>query len=481
MKSIFLTTLFLTIPFLSFSKAKDGVIMTVDGEDIPSEEFLYLYNKNNQQQENPQTLDEYLQLFEIYRLKVAEAKKQGVDTTSKFQKEMNVYRRELLEPYVADTVFFNQLVEIAAQREKEMVESSHIMFIRTNEEEKDRRSLELIDSIRTELLNGADFIQMAKTYSQDKFSSDKGGYLGFTPAGTFPYGFETAVYDTPEGEISDIVESHVGWHIVKSGGRKGIEEAGRKMKTYQEVKSDVARKVTSPFDSRYKQIRENIVKNLKAKHQEIATEGMTPEEQYQNLMAVEETYQYKTNPEYRNLVDEYVNGSLLYEVSVENIWDKAANDIEGLQNFYDKNKGSYKWENPHAKGVIVMALNDSVAQVIKGQIAGMASDTVPAYIKKNFKKEAASDRFNVSKGVNAIVDNLVFGEEVEVPVNNKFKSYFIVDGRIVEQPENLEDIKAVVINDYQEQLEKEWVDQLKQNHNVTINKKELANIRKKLK
>lgn len=462
------------------AKEKDGVIMTIDGEEVPSEEFLYLFNKNNQQQSQPQSLDEYLDIFEIYRLKVAEAKKQGVDTTASFQKEMDIYKRELLEPYITDSLFFYKLVDIAALREKELVESSHIMFIRTNDPEKDKRSLELIDSLRVELLNGADFIELAKNYSQDKFSSDKGGYLGFTPAGTFPYAFETAVYETPEGEISEIVESHVGWHLVKAGGRKDASELDRPEKSYEEVKADVTRKTSSPFDVRYHQIRANKLERLKGRHPEVSTVGLTDEDALNLLVQAEEDSQYSTNPDYRNLVDEYINGSLLFEVSVENIWNKAANDTEGLEAFYNSRRDNYGWPSPHAKGILIQAKNDSVADVVKSRLQGIPSDSIVTFVKGNFKREATADRFNVEKGTNSIIDYLMFGESAPEPKTKGFTSYFVIDGRIVESPENLDDVRASVINDYQEQLEKEWVASLRNNHKLELNKKELARIRKKL-
>ena len=481
LKNVVAATLLASLVFGLEAKDKKGVIMIVDGEEIPSEEFVYLFQKNNQQQSQPQTLDEYLDLFEIYRLKVAEAKKQGIDTMAAFQKEMAMYRKELLEPYVNDTILFNKLVDEALERENTVVESSHIMIIRTNEEEKDKRNLQMLDSLHSELLKGADFIEMAKTYSQDKFSSDKGGYLGFAPAGTFPYGFETAVYETPEGEVSEIVESHVGWHIVKSGARKSAAELQRPVKSREEVKSDLMRKISSPFDPRYHQVRQNMISKLKTKHPEIKTEGLTEDEQFNTLINAEEKYQYANNPEYRNLVDEYTNGSLLYEVSVVNVWNKASNDTEGLEKFYESNKNNYTWDTPHAKGILVQALNDSVAQAIKLFAAPLSNDTVVKEIKKNFRKEATADRFNVPQGVNPIIDNLMFGCEEEIPANKTFQSYFIIDGRIVEAPENLNDVTGAVVNDYQLFLEQDWIDKLKKSHTVEVNKNELGDIRKNLK
>lgn len=471
------------VTFTIGAKEKNGVIMTVDGEDIPTEEFLYLYQKNNQQMPEPQSVEDYLNLFEVYRLKVAEAKSEGIDTTANFQKEMEQYRRELLEPYVADTAYLTTLVDIAAAREKEQVESSHIMIIRTNEEEIDSRNLALLDSVRTEILNGADFTEMARNYSQDKYSSDKGGYLGFTPAGTFPYGFETAVYETPEGEISEIIESHVGWHIVKPGSRRPDLEYNKPVKSYAEIREDVLRKTASPFDPRHKQILDRQLQLLKERHPELADEisGKDDGEAMEILLAAEEEDQYKTNPDYRNLVDEYTNGSLLYEVSVKNVWDKGSNDEEGLRNFFELNRGNYTWEKPHAKGILIQALNDSVAELIRVGIADLPTDSVVGYIKDNFRKEAVAEPFNVAEGVNAMIDNLMFGGEPAQPRIKSFSVYFPVGARIVDNPENLEDARSQVVTDYQEWLEKEWIGQLRNKHRVEVNKKELSRIKKKYK
>lgn len=473
--------LIFSIAATAISKEKKSIIMTVDGEDIPTEEFLYLYQKNNEQQSQHQGLDEYLQLFEIFRIKVAEAKSRGVDTTENFKKEIDIYKKELLEPYITDSVFFNKLVQEALERENQRVESSHIMMIRTNNPERDKRNLEILDSLRTELLNGADFIELAKQYSQDKFSSSRGGYLGYAPAGTFPYSFETAVYETPEGEISEIVESHVGWHIVKSGMRKPAEEFNQPVKTYENVKADVNRKVTSPFDPRYHKIRENHIATLKTRHPSINIDGLSEDEAYTVLIEAEQEKQYADNPDYRHLVNEYIDGSLLYEVSVENVWNKAANDVDGLRAYYESNKDNYKWEQPRVKGFLVQATNDSIAELIKIEVADLPSDSIVAHIKKNFRDDSFIEKVNVAEGANAQIDYLMFGGEPAKPKFKNFATFFLLEGRLVESPEELEDVKAQVINDYQEVLEQEWINDLKTRHKVVLNEKEVGKLRKQMK
>ena len=105
----------------------DPVLLTVDGHDIPLSEFKYLYNKNNTQQVQPQTLDQYLGMFVDYKLKVADAEHAGIDTTSTFRNELATFRNELARPYMRDTEVEKRLIEEAYSRRREEVEVSHVM------------------------------------------------------------------------------------------------------------------------------------------------------------------------------------------------------------------------------------------------------------------------------------------------------------------------------------------------------------------
>ena len=87
----------------ALAKDADPVLMTVDGHDVRVSEFEYLYNKNKSQQLQPQTIDEYLQMFIEYKLKVADAEHAGLQDTPEFVSEYNKYRAELAAPYMRDT------------------------------------------------------------------------------------------------------------------------------------------------------------------------------------------------------------------------------------------------------------------------------------------------------------------------------------------------------------------------------------------
>lgn len=109
-------------------KASDPVLMTVAGKDVPLSEFEYLYNKNNSQQIEPQSVDEYLDMFVTYKLKVADAEAAGIDTTKKFIDEFNGYRNELAAPYVVNKEFEDSLLRVAYDHTLSNVDVSHIMI-----------------------------------------------------------------------------------------------------------------------------------------------------------------------------------------------------------------------------------------------------------------------------------------------------------------------------------------------------------------
>ena len=108
--------------------AKDAVVMTVNGKDVPKSEFEYLYHKNSQQQMSAQPIDDYAELFKLYKLKVEDARAEGLDTMQNFKKEMEQYRHDLAAPYLADSTYMYQLLDEAAKRAQEEDEARHILI-----------------------------------------------------------------------------------------------------------------------------------------------------------------------------------------------------------------------------------------------------------------------------------------------------------------------------------------------------------------
>ncbi|MDE6491500.1 MAG: peptidyl-prolyl cis-trans isomerase, partial [Muribaculaceae bacterium] len=187
----------------------DPVLMSVNGVDVPLSEFEYLYHKNNAQQANPQPLDEYVDMFVTYKLKVADAKAAGIDTTKAFIKEFEGYRNELAQPYLRDLSVENALVDEAYARMLRNVDVDHIMLPLSDDGKA------LADSLRREIVSGADFYTIAHKYSVDPSCRYNGGHIGWIGANVYPYDFEEMAYNTPVGEVSPVFATAYGYHIVR--------------------------------------------------------------------------------------------------------------------------------------------------------------------------------------------------------------------------------------------------------------------------
>ena len=197
--------------------AKDAVVMTVNGKDVPKSEFEYLYHKNSQQQMSAQPIDDYAELFKLYKLKVEDARAEGLDTMQNFKKEMEQYRHDLAAPYLADSTYMYHLLDEAAKRAQEEVEARHIMIFKSRDASQNPALRQRADSLLSVLKNGGDFEELAKQYSGDRGSNSRGGLMGYITALQYPYEFETAAYTLADGEISEVEESPMGYHILKGG------------------------------------------------------------------------------------------------------------------------------------------------------------------------------------------------------------------------------------------------------------------------
>ncbi len=623
--------------------AKDPVLMTVNGNSVPVSEFEYLYNKNSQQQLSAQPVDEYMNLFEIYKLKVADARAAGLDTTASFLKDMATYRQDLAKPYLVDSVFIQSLAQETFDRSREEAEARHIMIAKQNP-----KAVSLLDSLRNVALAGGDFGELAYEYSEDRSAKNNKGYYGYITVGTFPLEFEKHAFDLKEGEISEVFETPFAFHIMQGGkhrpargqvltahimkmvppgaspeveakakaaadsiynvvvadpasfarvAMKESEDPGSAQKggelpwfgsgrmvaefdsaafalnvgeisrpvrsqygyhiiykkdakgpeSFDEIKQSVVRAVSNLGDERSRLSRENTVANLAKKHkgsvnaktlgllkERVATNGLdslfyveaetgaladlpivnigkkaypvsdfiagfreviVPDNlkaammldnssksyMYNKLVETEEEWLDENVPDYHNLLNEYREGSLLYEVSVEKVWDRAAKDKEGLAAFFEANRQNYKWDKPHVKTILVQAANDSVAQAVRDRMNVLGNDTIVSTIRREFKGLATAEKLLVEEGQNAMVDNIVFGGPAVTPLNAAYTVYFLWEPKTITEPEDVGDVRGLATSDYQNELEREWVEELKAKYAVVKNEKELKKLRKKYK
>ena len=203
---------------LAQSTDDDQVLMKVAGEDITKGEFLKVYFKNSKKDKeiDPKSLEEYLQLYINFKLKVAEAKELGLDTTKAFITELSGYRAQLAQPYLNDKRISEALIQEAYQRKQYDVRAGHLL-IKVGMEADPRDTLvayRKIVKLRRRILNGENFDDVAKLASEDPSAKDNGGDLGYFTVFQMIYPFETMAYNTEVGKVSKPVRTRYGYHII---------------------------------------------------------------------------------------------------------------------------------------------------------------------------------------------------------------------------------------------------------------------------
>jgi len=202
---------------------KDPVIMKVNGEKVTKSEFLQIYLKNNP---NPKydeaSMNEYMELFKKFKLKVIEAEALGYDTIPKLKREYEGYKRQLAIPYLIDSAQNDSLVKEAYFRTLNEVRCSHILvkIDPTASPADTLAAYNRIMAIKARIEKGEDFASVAKgkNGSDDPSAATNGGDLGYFTAFQMVYSFEDVAYKTPVGRVSEPFRTRFGYHIVKTTG-----------------------------------------------------------------------------------------------------------------------------------------------------------------------------------------------------------------------------------------------------------------------
>ena len=195
-------------------------LLEIENESISLDEFNNIFNKNNDNQViDKKYLDEYIELFINFKLKVREAKELGYDTLSTFVDELEGYRKQLAKPYLRDDQFNEEMFDEALERVQYDLNASHIL-ININDENNDI-ALSRINNIRREIINNnISFEEAAVKYSDDKSAIENKGNLGYFTAFMMVYVFESAAYSTKVGSISQAVKTQYGYHLIKINDKR---------------------------------------------------------------------------------------------------------------------------------------------------------------------------------------------------------------------------------------------------------------------
>ncbi len=586
MKKVLLSIILLAGAMIGFAQ-EDKVLMTINGEPVMLSEFMYIYEKNNQETSlEKKSMEEYLDLFINFKLKVTEAIAQGVDTTEAFKKELAGYRAQATPKYMQDNEAIDSLVELSYNRQANVRRAAHIAIqcpanadsvaeaealakinlarerVTTGVEKKVKKGRKWvavrepevfadvaremtedpagkenggelgwiqvfryvypfedavyntpvgevtevfrspygfhialveeerpyeevhaahimkmmprgaeqtaldtkkdIDSLYQVVLAGADFAEVATAHSDDKGSAMRGGDLGWFGRGMMVQPFENITFDMQPGEMSEPFPTRFGWHFVKLYDKRGIQPLdSMRQQMLMQVKRDV----------RYQEAEKSFIRKTRAEYN-LPTE-MSDEE----VKAYADAHLEEKYADLRNLVREYHDGILLFDVSLREVWDKANKDTEGLAAYFKANKKNYTWDEPRYKGYMIYAKDEKVAKAAKQIIKTANADSVMSYINQRINVDSVQ-YVKVEKGLwvegkNAAVDKYGFkNKTAEYTASEEFPVVVPV-GKVIKAPQEYTDVRSQVTTDYQDHLEKQWVATLREKYPVVVNEEVL--------
>ena len=586
MKKTFLSIILFAGAVMGFAQ-EDKVLMTINGDSVMLSEFMYIYEKNNQENSlEKKSMEEYLDLFINFKLKVTEAIAQGVDTTEAFKKELAGYRAQATPKYLQDQEAIDSLVVMSYNRKANVRRAAHIAIqcpadadsatvaaatakielarerVTTGVEKKVKKGRKWITVREPEA-----FADVAREMTEDPAGKENGGELGWIEVFRFVYPFEDAVYTTPVGEVTHIFRSPYGFHIALVEEERAYEEvhAAHIMKMMPRGNEATAMDAKKKIDSLYQAVLagadfaqvaiensddkgsavrggdlgwfgrgmmvqpfENITFGLEegAMSEPFPTRfgwhfvklyekrGIQPldsiRQQILNQVKrdvrfaeAEKSFIQKTRAEYnlpaemtdaevkayadahleekyedlRNLVREYHDGILLFDVSLREVWDKANKDTKGLAAYFKANKKNYTWDEPRFKGYMIYAKDEVSAKAAK-QIAKSANpDSVVSYINQRINVDSVTyvrvEHGLWTKGKNAAVDKYAFKDKAAEYTPAEEFPFVIPVGKVIKAPQEYTDVRGQVTTDYQDYLEKLWVEALREKYPVVVNKEAL--------
>lgn len=465
---------FFVICSLIFSRtaAQEPIVMTINGQPVPLSEFEYSYNKNNTEGViDKKTVDEYVDLFINYKLKVVAALDAKLDTMKSFQQEFAQYRDQQVRPTMITEADVLQEAHNIYENTKQsigpdgLILTSHILIRVPQQAEKEvlERARIRIDSIDAALKAGADFAELAQKVSEDPGSARNGGQVGWAHRGQFVKEYEDAAFALKVGERSGVVQSPFGFHIILLKERKDLEPF--------EFHKDNILKFIEQRGLRDR-IAQDRVKAIVEQSDGKLTAEQVMDQRADSLSAIDQEMKY--------LIQEYHDGLLLYEISNRMVWDRAAKDEVGLEEYFKRNKKKYAWDEPRFKGIAYHTRDIADVKAVKECVKKLAFSKWNEALRSTFNADSVL-RIRAEKGIfkpgdNALVDQQIFKRDT-VPTPVKDYPHDAVYGKKLKNPEDYTDVRGLVTADYQDQLEREWVADLRRKYTFEVNREVLKSVK----
>lgn len=457
----------LVLSLSAVAQTADPVIMKINGKNITRSEFEYSFNKNNSDGViDKKTVEEYVPLFVDFRLKVAEAESQRMDTLSAIRKDLRSYKEQMVLPTIVDSAYIEREARrtydnTAARFEgQDLLTASHILVLLRQDATAEQQAAgkARIDSIYRVLTAvpreqlAEKFAELAREKSDDKGSAQRGGSLGQFSKGMMIPDFEKAAYALKAGEMSAPVKSTVGYHIIYMTDRHPFEpyefHRGNILKFLEQRGVNEA-SANAYIDS--------------VAQQRGITRDELVDELHQNILQGDE--------DQKNLAQEYYDGTLMYEVTKKDVWDNAQQDVAGQEAYFNANKKNYTWDAPRFCGIVIHAKDAATLAKAKKLLKGVAEEdwakTLVSNLNNDSVKTVRIERGLYKQGDNAFVDKMVFKQKADVKAKQDFPVWTVY-GKKAKAPRTYKDVRGQVTVDYQNASEKQWVEGLRKKFAVEV-------------
>ncbi len=425
------------------------------------------------------------------------------------------------------------------------VEVAQLLIRKSDNQGKNAELHARVDSIYTSLVNGANWEDACKRFSEDKASASKGGYLGFFGINRYQRAFEDAAFGLQnDGNFSKPVESSIGWHIIKRLSHRpvGTFESVKRVLTERvkrDSRSEIAKQIMIERIKKESNFKEypKVLEQWAAKQQDsifltfkwkpdpnrpqdalirlkdknftvaefedfcarsgrdrMRGAGMPLMETVQKLykawsdetaMHFEESQLDKKYPDFKSLMREYEEGILLFEALKQNVWDKANLDSVGLEKHFNANlKDKYKWDERARVSIYTLKTDDPkvVAEVREYAAKHTSADVLKKFNKKDENETLTLIEKMYEKGKNKeLGDKWKAGDMTDsrTDAGTKTASFLKIEEILAPASKTLSEARGYAVADYQDFLEKQWVEDLRKEYPVKVNEDVLKGLIKK--
>ena len=457
---------------MPFKAQNDPVVMTVNGYDVKKSEFEYFFRKNNSETKvTRKTVNQYAELYLNFKLKVQAAIDEGMDKTESFLSEYGMYRDMQAEDYLIDKDYLEEMAHRSYDASvREIGETGlayiHVISLMVDGQNPNsfKECQDLIQEVYEKLEAGGQFDELARQYSTDGLA-ESGGDAGWVSKGQLPEEVADVVFSLKNrGQYSEPFFVDGMFFIIRLDAR-------RQLGSYEENRDDIYQWIyNSPT---------YVEAQVRKANQYAEKLGWTIRDEEAAIYL--DSLLEEIEPDFGNISREYHDGLLLFDISNREIWERVSNHPEEVEDFFNAHPEKFVYDKPCYKGMILFCKDENTYNQLKSILekTDMSEwvDSILAFNRSEIRvrvMRSTSQSGIFRQGQNAYVDKIVFGKGEYEPMDGY--PYVNVVGRLLKQPESIDDAADQASEEYQKYLEDEWVKKLKAKYKYKINKKALKKV-----